>query len=77
MAVKTVGLAYGNDAMFETDEEVKISRADVEAVISRCVASCTDDASLRADYQAMWTPVSKVTVAPAAAGPWLRGAGAP
>ena len=70
LAVKTIGLAYGNDAMFITGEEVKISRREVDEAISRCVAACGDDALLRDDYEAMWSPLSRLMVAGSAMGDW-------
>ena len=63
LAVRTVGLAYGNDAMFTPGEAVKVSRREVEEVIERCTTDCGDDTLLRADYEAMWSPVSRVMVA--------------
>jgi farnesyl-diphosphate farnesyltransferase len=73
LAVKTIGLAYGNDAMFITNEEVKVSRAEVEDVIARCTTGCGDDTLLRADYEAMWNPVSRLMVAGSAMGEWPQG----
>ena len=73
LAVKTVGLAFGNDAMFTTGEEVKVSRQDVEEVIARCAAGCADDTLLRSDYEAMWTPVSRLMVASSATTEWPQG----
>jgi len=70
LAVKTIGLAYGNDAMFKPDQQVKISRADVEDVIARCTLRCQDDSLLRADYEAMWNPVSRLMVAGPAMSAW-------
>ena len=57
MAVKTVECALGNDSMFISGEEVKITRQEVEAIIERCVATVDDDALLRSDYEAMWQPI--------------------
>ena len=59
LAVKTLRHAYGNDAMVTSGEEVKVSRREVEEVISRCTANFGNDAELRADYEAMWHPVSR------------------
>jgi farnesyl-diphosphate farnesyltransferase len=73
LAVKTIGLAYGNDAMFITGEEVKVSRREVEEAIARCTAGCSDDTLLRADYEAMWNPLSRLMVAGSAMGEWPRG----
>ena len=73
LAVKTVARAYGNDAMFTAGREVKVSRAEVEEVIVRCAASYDDDALLRSDYEALWTPVSRLMAADTASNEWLRG----
>jgi len=73
LAVRTIGLAYGNDAMFVRDEDVKVSRAEVEDVIARCTMGCEDDTLLRADYEAMWSPVSRLMVAGSAMGEWPQG----
>ncbi|MEM7433667.1 MAG: squalene/phytoene synthase family protein [Myxococcota bacterium] len=63
LAVRTVVLAYGNDAMFTDGQEVKVSRAEVEEVIARCAASYQDDALLRSDYESLWTPVARLMAA--------------
>lgn len=73
LAVKTVGVAYGNDAMFTVSQPVKLSREEVEAVIERCVMQYGDDAILRADYEAMWSPVAQLTVADSGAEGWSSG----
>ena len=73
LAVKTLGLAYGNDAMFIAGQEVKVSRAQVEDVIARCATGCEDDSTLRADYEAMWNPVSRLMVAGSAVSEWPQG----
>jgi phytoene/squalene synthetase len=73
LAVKTVGLAYGNDAMFTTDQEVKVTRAEVEDVISRCTMGCGDDTLLREDYEAMWTPLQRRMVAGSGMHDWPQG----
>lgn len=70
LAVKTVGLAYGNDAMFTAGQAVKVTRQEVEEVIARCTAGCGDDTLLRADYEAMWNPVSRLMVASSAPSGW-------
>jgi len=70
LAVKTLGLAYGNDAMFIAGQEVKVSRAQVEDVIARCATGCGDDTTLRADYEAMWNPVSRLMVAGSVVSEW-------
>ncbi len=66
LAVKTVGLAYGNDAMFTPGAAVKVSRQEVEEVVARCAADCDNDTLLRAEYEAMWSPVSRLMVASSA-----------
>jgi len=63
LAVKTLGHAYGNDAMFTVGQEVKVTREEVEDVITRCAKSCADDARLRVDYDSMWAPVSRLMAA--------------
>lgn len=63
LAVRTIGRAYGNDAMFNSDQEVKVSRTEVEEVVARCTRSVADDAVLRADYEAMWHPVARLMAA--------------
>lgn len=70
LAVKTVGRAYGNDAMFTAGQEVKVSRGEVEEVIARCAATFGDDALLRADYEAMWHPVSRLMAAASTTSKW-------
>jgi farnesyl-diphosphate farnesyltransferase len=72
LAVKTVGLAYGNDALFAADQGVKITRGEVENVVARCTAAYDDDERLRADYEAMWTPVARLMVAGSAVEEWPR-----
>lgn len=59
LAVRTIVHAYGNDAMFTKNEEVKLSRAEVEEIIARCSRHVADDRFLRADYESMWQPVSQ------------------
>lgn len=63
LAVRTIGRAYGNDAMFTIDAEVKVSRREVEEIIARCTSSVSDDGLLRADYEAMWHPVGRIMAA--------------
>jgi hypothetical protein len=59
--------------MFITGEEVKVSRREVEEAIARCTADCSDDTLLRADYEAMWSPLSRLMVAGSAMGEWPQG----
>ena len=63
LAVKTLAYAYGNDAMFTPNTDVKVSRQEVESVVERCTRLVADDAQLRADYEAMWYPVARVMAA--------------
>ena len=63
LAVRTIGRAYGNDAMFTVEAEVKVSRLEVEEIIARCTSAVTDDGFLRADYEAMWYPLARVMAA--------------
>ena len=63
LAVKTLGLAYGNDAMFTPEQEVKVSRHEVAEVIELCTRFVHDDQLLRADYESMWHPVERIVSA--------------
>jgi farnesyl-diphosphate farnesyltransferase len=63
LAVKTIARAYGNDAMFTPNQEVKVTREEVEEIIARCTRHVDDDVFLRADYEAMWIPVSRLMAA--------------
>jgi len=56
MAVRTLVLARGNDAMFVPGAPVKISRGEVEALIGECMRFVADDAALEARYRALWAP---------------------
>ena len=67
MAVKTLVLAFGNDAMFIPDEEVKITRREVEDVIALCASTVGDDQALRADYESMWRAVDPLMATRASA----------
>ena len=61
MAVRTLMLARGNDAMFTASQPVKISRDEVEGLIADALANCRDDVALRARYDALWrTPSASV-----------------
>ena len=73
LAVKTVSVAYGNDAMFAADQPVKVSRREVEDVIEHCMSHYDDDALLRADYEAMWSRVARRMVAEAGPEGWASG----
>ncbi|HEX6240147.1 MAG TPA: squalene/phytoene synthase family protein [Polyangiales bacterium] len=54
MAALTLVHARGNDAMFTSDQEVKISRQAVEQVIADCMMHAGDDAALKARYRSLW-----------------------
>ena len=54
MAVRTLVHGRGNDAMFTAGAPVKISRAEVEALIADCMSSAGNDEQLRARYDALW-----------------------
>ncbi len=54
MATRTLALARGNDAMFEPDRPVKISRKEVESLIGECMELAHDDAGLRARYARLY-----------------------
>ena len=71
LAVRTIARAYGNDAMFTPDEEVKVSRTEVEDVIARCTRNVGDDWLLRADYEAMWQPVARLMAAGWTTSEWV------
>lgn len=58
MAARTLVLARGNDAMFTPGVPVKITRAEVEALIAECVRLVADDAALRARYATLYEPSS-------------------
>ena len=53
MAVRTLVVARGNDAMFVADAAVKISREEVTAIIADCLRHSGDDDVLRARYAAL------------------------
>jgi hypothetical protein len=71
LAVRTIARAYGNDAMFTPNKEVKVSRQEVEDVIARCTRNVGDDWLLRADYEAMWQPVARLMAAGWTTSEWL------
>ena len=54
LAVRTLVRARGNDAMFVTGAEVKISRAEVEALITEVTQLAGDDDALARRYRALW-----------------------
>ncbi|MDH5492527.1 MAG: hypothetical protein OEY14_11305, partial [Myxococcales bacterium] len=55
MAARTLVLGRGEDAMFRADEDVKISRDEVECLISECVAIVADDGAIRDAFARLWT----------------------
>ncbi len=71
LAVRTIACAYRNDAMFTPNQEVKVSRQEVEEVIARCTRNVRDDELLRADYEAMWHPVARLMAAGSTTNEWL------
>lgn len=78
MAVRTLGLARGNDAQFVPGAEVKIDRAEVGALIEWCRAHCADDERLRAGFATLSgarPEVDRVALAPLATA-WADGNGA-
>lgn len=56
MAARTLAMAKGNDAMFEPELPVKISRAEVEALIAEIMTTAEDDEALRARYARLHEP---------------------
>jgi farnesyl-diphosphate farnesyltransferase len=54
MAVRTLVLARGNDAMFEPGAEVKISRAEVENLTSDVLRIVADDQAIALRYMSLW-----------------------
>jgi 2-polyprenyl-6-methoxyphenol hydroxylase-like FAD-dependent oxidoreductase/phytoene/squalene synthetase len=53
MAVRTLVVARGNDAMFVPGAPVKISRDEVGAIIADCLRFAGDDETLRARYESL------------------------
>jgi len=56
MAGRTLALGRGNDAMFEPELPVKITRGEVEALIAECMTLAEDDAALRTRYARLFEP---------------------
>ena len=54
MAARTLVLADGNDAVFDPDADVKISRAEVEALTTEVTRFVADDAALVDRYRQLW-----------------------
>lgn len=61
MAARTLVLARGNDAMFVPNAPVKITRAEVEALIAECVRLVSDDAALRVRYASLFEMPSQLS----------------
>ncbi len=53
MAVRTLAMAKGNDAMFTPGHPVKIDRQEVEALIGECMRDCRDDDTLRRRFRTL------------------------
>ncbi len=56
MAVRTLVVARGNNAMFTPGEPVKISREEVTAIILQCTINAGNNEALLAAYQALRHP---------------------
>ncbi|MFI5306332.1 MAG: squalene/phytoene synthase family protein [Polyangiales bacterium] len=54
MAVRTLVLARGNDALFVAGSAVKISRTEVAHLIACCTRDVADDEALRAAFAELW-----------------------
>jgi farnesyl-diphosphate farnesyltransferase len=54
MAVRTLVLARGNDAVFDKTRSVKITRLEVAELIADCLGHVSDDAALRQRYAELW-----------------------
>ncbi|MFK7986277.1 MAG: squalene/phytoene synthase family protein [Sandaracinaceae bacterium] len=54
MAARTLAMATGNEAMFIPGKPVKITRAEVEALIAECLTLANDDDALRARYARLY-----------------------
>lgn len=63
MAVRTLVLARGNDAMFIAGAPVKISRDEVASILAVCLREADDDEALRARYRALWAAPSRAPAA--------------
>ena len=55
MALETLVLAIGNDAVLSVDRPVKISRETVAELIEDCLRHASDDAALRRRYASAMT----------------------
>jgi farnesyl-diphosphate farnesyltransferase len=68
MAVRTLVLARGNDALFVPGQEVKISRLEVAELIASCGRDAASDEALRAGFDALWSDEPGAFVRGAASG---------
>ena len=57
MAIRTLALAEGNDAIFISGKPVKISRAEVAVIVAECLKSAADDTELRLRFAQLGAPV--------------------
>lgn len=55
MALETLVLAVGNDAVLSADRQVKISRESVAELVEDCLRHASDDAALRRRYASAMT----------------------
>lgn len=53
MAVRTLGVARGNDAQFVASRPVKVSREEVARIVDDCRSRAADDEALRQSYAAL------------------------
>lgn len=56
MAAATLRLARGNDAIFDEDQSVKISRAQVDELVQQCVAIAGSNAAIEGAFRNLWQP---------------------
>jgi phytoene/squalene synthetase/2-polyprenyl-6-methoxyphenol hydroxylase-like FAD-dependent oxidoreductase len=54
IAVRTLVVARGSDAVFDAQSPVKISRADLAKIVADGTAAAGDDAALRHQYDSLW-----------------------
>lgn len=54
MAAATLQLARGNDAIFDADQSVKISRARVEEIVQQCAAIAGSNRSIEGAFRNLW-----------------------
>ena len=63
MALETLVIAVGNDAVLIADRPVKISRDAVKDIVEDCLRHANDDASLRRRYASSMSPKFKERLA--------------